>query len=157
MGATTKSAKGEGVVAATSEEQIVPSLASMEGGTPTGADKSVGQSAPPPSTTTSEEQIIQADLTGDQPSTGKQNGGGETVEDIILSELGGSKEVNQPTTDDQKVGESLLVLIYRPNRGEKLESLRVLHQTKGGQKKLLVNRRHLLQQQLLDTHTTWCL
>ena len=108
MGAATESAKGD-----------LPSLALTEGGTPTGADESVGQYASPPSTTTSEEQIVQADQMGDQPSTGKQNGGGETVEEIIPSEQGGSKEGDQPTTDDQKIGgESVGVNISTEQGGE---------------------------------------
>ena len=76
MEATRASAKGKGNTASTSEEQIVPALASMEGVTPTGADKSVGKSAPPPSTTTPKEQIVQADPTEDQPSTEKKWWGG---------------------------------------------------------------------------------
>ncbi len=101
-GAAMESVNGEGVAA--SEEKIIPSLTSTGGKTPTGADKPVGQSVPPPSTTTSKEQIVQADPTGDQPSTRKQNGGGETVEEIIPSKVGGSKEVDQSTTDDQQIG-----------------------------------------------------
>ena len=110
-GAATESAKGEGVAASLSEEQIIPSPASTEGGTPTGADKSVGQSAPPPSTTTSEEQIIQADLTGDQPSTGKQNGGGKLLTILFcLNRVGQRMAINLQLMIN-KLGESLLVLI----------------------------------------------
>ena len=113
-----ESAKGKGVTASTSEEQIVPAPASMEGVNPTGTDKSVGKSAPPPSTTTSEEQIVQADPMGDQPSTKKQNGGGETVGEFILSKQGGSKEVIQNSTGEQKVGgESVGYIVILTKQG----------------------------------------
>ena len=121
-GAETESAEGQGVAEA--EEQIVPSLGTTGGKTPTGADDSVGQSVPPPST------IIQADSTGDQPSTGETHGGGETVEEIIPSEQGGSKSGNQPTTVDQEIGGDSVGVNTSPEQGgEKLESLRACHQT----------------------------
>ena len=75
------------------QKQPRQALASTEGVTTTGAEELVGQSAPPPSTTTSEKKIVQADPTGDQPSTEKQNGVRGTVDDIIPSEQGGSKEL----------------------------------------------------------------
>ena len=108
-GAAMESAKGQGVAEA--EEQIVPSLGSTGGKTPTGADDSVGQSVPPPSTT------IQADSTEDQPSTGEKNGGGETVEEIIPPEQGGSKEVDQPSTVDQQIGGDSVGVNTSPEQG----------------------------------------
>ena len=108
-GAETESAEGQGVAEA--EEQIVPSLGTTGGKTPTGADEPVGQSVPPPSTT------IQADSTGDQPSTGEKTGGGETVEEIIPSEQGGSKGVDQPSTVDQQIGGDSVGVNTSPEQG----------------------------------------
>ena len=105
-------------MASTSEEQIVPSLASTESETPTRADESVGQSAPPPSTTTSKEQIIQADPSGDQASTDEQKGERETVGEVIPYKQGGSKVVIQSSTGEQKVGgESVGDIIISTKQG----------------------------------------
>ena len=129
-------AKGKGDVASTSDKQIVPALASTEGVTPTGDDKSVGQSVPPPSTTTSKEQIVQSDPTGDQPSTGKRKSGGETVEDIIPSEQGGSKEVDQPSTDDPKVGEDSVGVNISSKQGGEVGVTQGVTSDQGGSKEV---------------------